>query len=58
MIFLRPLAISLTLLVSSAMCVGQEKETSPRPVDNDIPSAFTAPKTTPFEAPKAEFDYV
>ena len=31
---------------------------STRPADmNQIPSVFNAPKTTPFEAPKAQSDY-
>ncbi len=52
-------ALGLAMLAVSSTVFAQEKGKNPnRPVENSqIPDVFNAPKQTPFEAPKAVFDY-
>ena len=50
---------AIGLLVASPFSRAQEKaQPQGKPVDNDIPASFTAPKAAPFEAPKPDFDYI
>ena len=55
----RSAVLPLALLATVSPLFAQEKaKDATRPIDrNQIPDAFNAPKQTPFEAPKAQFDY-